>query len=226
MIKYHRDFIQHSDEWRAARCGLLTASEMDRIITPAKLQYSSSKETKTHLFELMAQRVNSYVEPQFQNFDMQRGEEDESRARETYHEKFAPVDTCGFVTNDKWGFTLGFSPDGIVGDDGIIEAKSRLQKYQMQTIVQNEMPDDFKIQVQTGLLVTERAWCDFITYCGGMKMWVLRVMADKAVQNAILAAATQFEETLAAMMKIYDERLSSPDARFVDTERVEREMHV
>lgn len=225
-IKYYPELVQSTDEWRAARCGILTASEMSRIITPAKLQYAQNEKEKTHLLELAAQRINNYVEPTFLGFDMERGKMDELDAKLIYNKEYALLTDVGFITNDKWGFTLGYSPDALVGEEGAIEVKSRVQKYQLETILADEMPDEFKIQVQTGLLVSERAWCDFITYCGGMKMFTKRVFADQKIQDAIVAAAKTFHERLDAVLKLYQERISASGARFMPTERVEREMHL
>jgi hypothetical protein len=225
-IKYYDNIIQRSEEWYAARCGLLTASEMKNIITPAKLEYAKNDKEKTHLYELLAQRVNKYVEPAFLGFDMLRGQEDESYARVTYIENYSQVKDCGFITNDKWGFTLGYSPDGLVGEHGVIETKSRSQKFQMETILADAMPDEYKIQVQTGLLVSERKWCDFISYCGGMMMMVKRVEADPVIQEAIVKAATIFHGKLDDMLKLYAQRVDDPGMRLVMTERVEREIHL
>lgn len=205
-IKYHRNLVQGTPEWFSARCGLLTASEMKLIITPAKLQYASNDKERAHLYELVAQRITQFVEPTYISDDMMRGKDDEIDAKITYTEHFQNVEDIGFVTNDKWGFTLGYSPDGLVGNDGQIECKSRRQKYQVETILSGQMPDDYKIQVQTGLLVTERSWCDFISYCGGMPMITLRIEADKTVQDAIIVAATTFHEKMDKSLKEYKEK--------------------
>lgn len=218
-IKIYEEILQGSDEWFAARCGLLTASEMDKIITPAKLQYSNSEKERTHLYELAAQRVTQYVEPSYIGDHMLRGMEDEITARELYSEKYAPVKEVGFVTNDRWGFTLGCSPDGLVGDDGCIEIKSRLQKYQFETILKNEMPVDYALQVQTILLVTERKWVDFISYSNGLHMMTKRVYPDALVQSAILEAASQFHGKINNALKVYYDQLKSPTARLIPTER-------
>lgn len=109
----------------------------------------------------------------------------------------------GFVTNDQWGFTLGYSPDGLVGDDGLIECKSRKQKYQMETIMTDTVPEEYVIQLQTGLLVTERKWIDYISYCGGMPMYVRRVVPDEKIQAAIVAAATIFHQKLEKIINTY-----------------------
>ncbi len=225
-IRYHDDLIQGSDEWHAARCGLLTASEMDRILTP-KLKVAENVKSRAHLWECAAQRISRYVEPQYISDSMLRGHEDEILARALYSEKRAPVTECGFVTNDKWGFTLGGSPDGLVGDDGLIECKSRCQKYQVQTIVEEwtgvaRVPEDFMLQIQSLLLVTGRKWCDFISYSGGLPMAVVRAEIDTKAQDAILEAAAKFEarinEVVADFHDAVKARGHSPTDRRVEVE--------
>lgn len=223
-ITYHNNLIQGTDEWLQARCGLLTASEMHKIITPT-LKVADNDKTRAHLWELLAQRITGYVEPQYVSDDMLRGQEDEVRARDYYREHYSDTQTSGFVTNDEWGFTIGYSPDDLVGDDGLIECKSRRQRFQVQTIVEN-VPDqiavaDYHLQCQTGMLVTKRKWCDLVSYSGGLPLAVIRIHADPAIQEAIVAAATAFESKLAEKLAIY----KTASAGLVPTERViEQEM--
>ena len=225
--RYHEDLQQGSDEWLAARCGLLTASEMKLIITPT-LKIASNDKERAHLFELLAQRITGYVEPHYFSDDMLRGQEDEIEACILYGKHYAPVDNVGFITNDRWGFTIGYSPDGLVGRHGLVECKSRRQKYQVQTILDNVAfdiaPDDYMLQLQTGLLVSERQWIDFISYSGGLPMCVIRVHPDPVMQDAILNAAAAFEKRIAEKRAEYDRILSTkkliPTAR-----RVEQEMY-
>ncbi len=80
-ITYHKDLIQGSDEWVAARRGILTASEMKLILTPTLKMASNDKE-RAHLYELMAQRITGHVEPHYISDDMLRGQEEEIYARE------------------------------------------------------------------------------------------------------------------------------------------------
>lgn len=221
----HANVIQGTDEWLAMRCGLLTASEMKLIVTLGGKKANNDKE-RAHLNELLAQRITRFVEPFYVSADMLRGQEDEIKARQLYHERYAPVTEVGFITNGKWGFTLGYSPDGLVGDDGLIECKSRRQKFQVETILANEVPDDFVLQVQTGLLVSERAWLDFVSYSGGLPMCVIRAFPDEAIQTAILEAAQDFEKRLYEKMGSYYEIISDK-GRFIPTERtVIQEMFV
>jgi hypothetical protein len=195
---------------------------MKLILTPT-LKVASNDKERGHLYELLAQRITRHVEPHYISDDMLRGMEDELTARDLYSEKYAPVTQCGFVTNDIWGVTIGCSPDGLVGDDGMIEIKSRRQKYQIETIVSGEMPADYSVQVQTALLVTERAWCDFVTFSGGLPMLTLRVMPDPQVHDAIISAAQAFEERLAIRLDQYHAALRS--LRTIPTERrIEQEM--
>ena len=235
-IKYHHNLIQGSSEWFAARCGLLTASEMENIITPKTLQPVKKKnpdEHIDHLWELLGQRITGYVEPAYVSDHMLRGQADEVDAKYEYEKKYARITDCGFVTNDKWGFTLGCSPDGLVNDDplngmGGVECKGRLQKFQVETILNNKMPDDYRIQVQTTLLITERQWWDFNSYCGGMPMLTVRVYPDAAVQKAIVEAATIFHQNLELMLTKYHRIAGDSARRLVPTVRrpPDMEMHL
>ena len=225
-VTLHPEVEQGTPEWFAMRRGILTASEMNRIITPAKMQYSNSEKEKAHLYELAAQIVTGYTEPTFVSFDMLRGRDEEIAARATYSARFTPATTVGFITNDKWGFTIGCSPDGIVGDEGQLEIKSRAQKFQMETIITDQMPDEYKIQVQTALLVSERPWCDFISYCGGMPMFTKRIFADAEAQAKILEAATIFNGKLDTILMSYGALIDAKDSTLVPTARVETEIKV
>lgn len=218
-IKYYPNIEQRSPEWFALKCGVLTASNMGRIITPAKLLYSKSEAAKAYLYELVAQRITKYIEPQFQSFDMMRGEEEELLAKALYSEKYAPITDMGFVTNDKWGFTLGCSPDGLVGEDGGVQMKSRIQKFQIETIISDGNMEDFLLQIQTELLVTERKWWDFTSYSNGLNMAVFRMYPDRKIHDAILAGAATFHEQMDALIKVYQDKLASPDARITPVER-------
>lgn len=228
-IVIHAEMVQGSQEWAAARCGLLTASEMHLIVTPTLKAASNDKE-RGHLFELLGQRITKHVEPRYVGDQMLRGMDDEIEALDVYDKNYAPVKRVGFITNDKWGFTIGYSPDALVGDDGQVECKSRNQKYQIRTLteyVPNDLIDpDFVIQCQTGLMVSERAWCDLVSYCGGLPMATVRVFPDEKIQGAIHDAAKAFEGRLSGAQSRYEMVLASK-ARLIPTERrIYQEMHM
>jgi hypothetical protein len=210
-ITYYPNVVQGSDEWLAQRCGMLTASEMHLILTPT-LKVARNEKTRLHLYELLAQRITQYVEPRYVSDDMLRGQDDELEARQWYSDNVAPVTECGFVTRQFpaffGDFAVGYSPDGLVGDDGLIECKSRRQKYQVQTFVEwrtgNAIPDDYLLQCQTGLYVTQRKWLDLVSWSGGLPPCVMRVHPVPAVQAAIAKAVDDFETQLSEIRRVYE----------------------
>lgn len=222
-ITYHNDLIQGSDEWHAARCGLVTASEMKLLLTPT-LKVAANEKTRAHVWELLAQRITRYVEPTYIGDEMLRGLDDEILARNLYANECAKVDEVGFITNDRWGFILGCSPDGLVGADGLIEAKSRRQKFQVEAIATLAVPVDHMLQTQSLLLIAERQWLDYISYSGGLPMLVLRVYPDPAVHEAIIEAAALFEEEIAARHAAYLGSMTTHQRLFATERRIEQEM--
>lgn len=218
----HRDLIQGTDEWLAARCGLITASEMKLLVTPT-FKAANNDKTRSHLYELAAQRITRYVEPSYISDDMLRGHIDEMEALKVYAENVAEVAQVGFITNSQWGFTLGYSPDALVGSDGLVECKSRRQKFQVQTIVEHvatgnaSIPVDYILQAQTGLMVSGRDWLDFISYSGGLPMCIIRVFPDDKIQTAILEACLAAEERIADIIATFE---APPEgSRLFPTER-------
>ena len=216
MITHHPDIIQGTDAWHELRLGRLTASSMNAVMSAKTLKPTKAE---GHLFDLLAQRITGHVEPQFISDDMLRGQADEIEARALYARHYAPVTELGFITRDFDDFTLGYSPDGLVGDDGLIECKSRRQKYQTETIIAGAVPIEHVLQCQAGLLISGRQWLDYVGYCAGMPMAVIRVWPDETVQAAIVEAALVFEEALADRLEAYRDALSADGARLVATER-------
>ncbi len=236
-IKYYPNLIQGSDEWLEARRGILTASEMKRAISKktdwntGAVTFKAPDDDKlwSHVYELAAQRLGGFIEPTYIGDDMLRGLNDEQDAKilyaQNYLENPADLQTPGFITNDKWGFTLGYSPDGLIGKKRGLECKSRRQKFQIETIIGGIAPDDFTIQLQTGILVAEFDDIEFISYSGGHPMMTLRVYPDPVLQDAILQAAATFHDRLEQVMNDYRARIAAPGARFIPTIRkIEEQM--
>lgn len=217
-ITVHKDLEQGSDEWFAIRCGTLTAGSTKLIMTPTGKAASNDKE-RAHLWELAAQRITKYIEPSFLGDEMIRGMEDEITARDLYAKHHAPVEQVGHVMNDGFGFTMGYSPDGLVGDDGMIEIKSRRQRFTIEQLITGVIPDEFQPQMQAGMMITGRKWCDFICYCGGLPMVPIRVPANPEMQATILTIATAFEVRLQRAVREYGERMESLGDKAIPTER-------
>lgn len=188
----HTELEQGSDEWLAARRGIVTASVIGALITPA-LKVADNETSRGLTLTLTAERITGHVEPVFVSQAMLRGQMDEPLARAWYAEHHAPVTETGFMVEDKWGFPIGYSPDGLVGEDGLIEIKSRDPKIHLKTILAGEPPRENLAQMQAGMLVTGRSWCDYISWCGGMRPYVVRVHADDGWAQAITDAAACFE---------------------------------
>lgn len=173
------------------------------------------------MFDLAAQRITGMVPAEIYSTHTDRGKLDEPIARDIYHWEYAPVDEVGFITNDKWGFTLGYSPDGLVGDDGAIEIKSRDPKYQLQTIIGGVVPDEHVLQVQGAMLIGERAWIDYVSYCAGMPMVVMKVTPDLELQNKILDVLKKAEDEIQTLIRLYKSRIEDGNMRLTATQRRE-----
>lgn len=230
-IKYYHDIVQGTDEWLQLKQGVLSASTLKNVITPSKLKLSAAATARLFYDDILSQRIDKTPQPNFMSFDMIRGHEDEPYAIEQYEKKYnCEVRHCGFIINSKLGFPLGYSPDALVGDDGLVEIKSRVPKYQIKTILDHIagrsaeiVPGEFMIQLQTGLLVTERKWIDFISFCNGNQMVTIRVEPLPAFQEAIEAAAISFEDTLQKNMQKYKDAVAN-DTRLTPTPRRNMEM--
>jgi hypothetical protein len=216
------DLIQGTDEWLEQRRGLVTASVVGKLITAKTIKPASNDDSRGLTALLVAERITGHVDPVYVSDDMLRGQEDEPRARDLYSERYAPVRETGFMIREEDGWRLGYSPDGLVGDDGLIEVKSRRAKKQLMTILSDEVPTENMAQLQAGLLVTGRQWIDYVSYCGGMPMYVKRVLPDDRWFEAIVAAVKQFEITAAEMVAAYHPATEglAPTERAVDLEMV------
>jgi hypothetical protein len=167
------------------------------------LEPSDSDNARSLTMLLASERINGWSDPTWVSDDMMRGIEDEPRAREVYARNFAPVTEVGFMTEDRWGFTLGYSPDGLVGDDGLIEIKSRRPKKQVETVISGRPPAINMPQLQAGLLVSGRKWIDYVSYAGGMHLFVTRVYPDEQWFDAIVKAVRVFEDNAADIVAQY-----------------------
>ena len=216
------DLIQGSDEWLEARRGIVTASTVGQLITPKTIKPASNPDSRALTALLVAERITGWAETPYVSHDMVRGSLDEPVARGIYAEHYAPVAEVGFMVRDFGSCRIGYSPDGLVGDDGIIEVKSRRPKQHLSHVIAGQVPAENMAQIQCGLLVSGRQWCDYISYCGGMPMWIRRVEPDPRWHDAILAAVEQFEQAAAEMIAAYREAV----AGFPMTERGTYDMDV
>jgi hypothetical protein len=215
-IRYLHMIEQGSEEWLRLRLGIVTASEINIILTP-KGKFAKSEKMRTYACEIAAQRETAFIEDSYQSFDMMRGNFQEEVARDLYHDNFEEVHKCGFIIRDFGEYKIGASPDGLVGIIGGIEIKSRLSKFQVKTIINGEVPEEYMNQIQALLLVSDREWFDYVQYSSGLPLFVKRVYPDPERQNLIKEAVAEFEKVVVEIQKEYQERAS----KLVQTERVE-----
>jgi hypothetical protein len=194
---------QGTPEWFAARCGIVTASVVGQLITAKTMQPAINDTSRGLTATLAAERITGHVEPSPTSRDMERGTMDEPFARDYYSKHHAPVVEVGFMVRDFGTCKIGYSPDGLVGDNGLIEIKSRAQKKHLQTILADEVPAENMAQCQTGLLVSGREWIDYVSFCSGMPLWTKRILPDLAWHVAILEAVQLFEQNAANMINVY-----------------------
>jgi predicted phage-related endonuclease len=135
------------------------------------------------IYKIAMERLTGKISEGYSNAAMQRGIELEPMAREAYEvEKLTLVEQCGFIEVDEW---LGCSPDGLVGDEGMIQIKCPAYNTHIGYIVNDEVPKDYYIQMQTELYVSGRRWNDFVSFHPDLPMYVKRVLPDEAMIKKI-----------------------------------------
>ena len=203
-LTIYDELEQGSDEWLQARAGILTASVVGQLITPSKVQVSKSDTARAVMETLLAERITGIVEPLFVTADMQRGQDEEPFARDLYVEHTGKaVDEVGFMTLTINGHRIGYSPDGLVGDEGLIEIKSRRHKKHLRTILTDTVPPENYAQLQTGLLVTGREWIDYVSFSTQMPLHIIRVEPDERWQDAIAEALDAYETYAEQALGLY-----------------------
>ena len=196
---------QGSDSWLQARAGILTASTIGQLITAKTIKPAMNDRSRGLCQTLIAERITGHVEPVHPNRAMTRGTLLEPEARRIYSEQTGQdVDEVGFARLDTDTYTLGSSPDGLVGETGGIEIKSPSAKVHVATVLSGAIPDYNRAQVQAFLHVTGREWCDFISYYPGEPLFIIRDHPDPRWQKAIVSAAEQFEETARSAAARYE----------------------
>jgi putative phage-type endonuclease len=170
------DIDQLSDDWFEARGAIPTASGFDRIVTS---RGEPSKQQKAYLYQLAGESILGRKEEGYTNYAMQRGIELEPEARGYYElVKGVEVQQVGLCYPDK-KMKYACSPDGLVGDDGMIEIKCPVIHTHVEYLLNNKIPTAYIQQVQGSLLITGRDWCDFMSYYPGLRALIVRVERDE-----------------------------------------------
>tara|TARA_R110000822_G_scaffold303522_3_gene428245 strand:- start:426 stop:1052 length:627 start_codon:yes stop_codon:yes gene_type:complete len=153
---------QGSTEWLSLRLGKITASRVKDVLTKGR-GTSPSKTAESYMMELIAEILTGNSKPFFENDAMRWGTETEPQARAMYavNNDFVDVKEVAFVEHNE---QVGISPDGLVGDDGLLEIKCPNTTTQLKRALSDDYSADYKAQIQMQLWVTEREWCDFLSF--------------------------------------------------------------
>jgi len=182
---------------------MVTASTVGRLLTPT-LKVANNETSRALTTALVTERLTGYSDPPYLNADTIRGIDMEPYAVARYAEHNGErVEPMGFMVNDDYGFEVGYSPDGLVRGEGLIEVKCPRAKNHFATIVSGEVPAEHMAQIQCGLMVSGRKWVDFVSFYAGMPMWVKRVEADPDWHVAIVNAVENFEANAADLASTY-----------------------
>ncbi len=162
---------QGTPEWHEARRGIPTASCFSDILAKGQ-----GKTRRKYLLTLAGEILTGEVTPGFTNAHMERGHamEDEARRMYAFMRDTDPV-LVGFMRRDR----TGASPDSLIGEDGLLEIKTKLPHLQLEALESRKLPSDHVAQVQGQLWVSGREWCDFVSYWPRMPLFTVRVERDE-----------------------------------------------
>lgn len=200
---------QGSAEWFAQRAGKVTASRVADVIAKTKTGWGASR--ANYAAQLVAERLTGNVEPTFTNAAMQWGTDKEPEAREAYEFHAGVfVDQVGMIDHPKIAMT-GASPDGLVGDDGLVEIKCPNTATHIETLLSGKVPAKYVTQMAWQMACTGRAWCDFVSFDPRMpehmRLFVQRVDRDDALIAALEAEVSAFlaevSDTVASLSRAY-----------------------
>lgn len=193
------DVEQGTPEWFAARLGLPTASMFSTVMASGR-GGGESKTRRKYMLQLVGERITGQPAEQFTTAAMDRGHAMEPEARELYELVTGnTVQQVGFMRRTSTG--AGYSPDGLVGEDGAIEIKTMAPHILIDVLLRQEMPPEHRAQVQGGLWVSARKWCDFIGYWPGLPPFVKRIHRDDAYIAQVAVAVREFNAELDAIEK-------------------------
>ncbi|MBA2779408.1 lambda exonuclease family protein [Billgrantia kenyensis] len=190
---------QGTPEWHAARLGIVTMSELKTLLVKGKGPGGFGTGAISYMHQLIGERITGEPSDAFQgNAHTRRGHELEPVARELYQEAtgLPRLEQVGIILNHG----VGYSPDCLVDSNGLAEIKTKLPKYQIELLLEGELPQEHVAQCQGGLWVSEREWIDFVSYWPGMPLFVKRAYRDEALIKTIAERVEAFYEEMERRM--------------------------
>lgn len=200
---------QRTEAWLQARLGRVTGSRVADLMAKTKTGYSTSR--ANYQAELICERLTGQQGERFTNAAMAWGTETEPQARAAYEflTDRSVVET-GFVLHPTLA-DFGASPDGLVGDDGLLEIKCPNTATHIETLLGETVPAKYITQMQAQMACTGRAWCDFVSFDprlpGHLQVWIKRVDRDAAF-------ITEMESEISAFLTELDAKVEALRARY------------
>ena len=190
---------QGSPEWFEQRRGKVTASRIADIMAKTKSGYSTSRQN--YLMQLLCERLTGKVEESFKSSAMQRGNDLEPEARNWYQlETGEIVEQVSFIDHPNID-DAGASPDGLVGNEGLIEIKCPNTATHIETLRSKKPSDRYYKQMQWQMACTGRKWCDFVSFDNrlpdNLAYFCVRIDRNEEAIAEIEAEVNKFLEELA-----------------------------
>lgn len=204
--------IQGSPEWLAQRVGKVTASRMGDLMARTKSGWGAGR--ANYAAELLVERLTGLPTPRFINDAMRWGTEQEPYARAAYEQAFGvDVLQTGLVDHPEIDMAAA-SPDGLIGDDGLLEVKCPLTATHVDALLGAPIPDAYRLQMQWQMACTGRAWCDFASFDPRlpeeMRLHVRRVPRDTSLivdlETEVAAFIREIDEKVAKLTSLYQHK--------------------
>ena len=190
------DCEQGSPEWFAARAGIPTASQFSTVMASGR-GGAESKTRRTYMLKLAGEIITGDPMDSFSNAHTERGHEMEPEARNFYAFRHdVDPQLIGFIRNGN----AGASPDSLIGENGLLEIKTKLPHLLIDVTLRGEFPTDHKAQCQGQLWIAELEWIDLICYWPKMEPFIARAYRDEEYIKQLARAVDQFNDELAEII--------------------------
>lgn len=196
---------QGSELWLNLRAGRFTATDAPELI-PDKRNGKAKKGLETLCYKKAAYWLTGNLPENFVTAAMEWGHQHEANARALYEEVTGnAVKEIGFAEQDDYA---GCSPDGLVGEEGLIEIKCKQDNNHLYAVCNEWIDPDHELQMQYQMLITNRHWCDYVLYNPLFKnpIYVKRVFKDADVQAQLAEGLANGRELIKKIIENYDGR--------------------
>jgi len=192
----HHQIEQGTEEWFQLRMGKFTASKFGNLFAG-----KTTAKYNEPIYQAVYERLTGERPDDFKSAYMERGNELEAEALGVYSDlTFTPVQAGGFCELDDW---VGGSPDGLIGEDGMVQVKCPKFSTMIKYMQDQELPKEYLHQVQGEMLVSGRQWSDFMAYHPKLTPVIVRIKRDeeviKAIQTELIEAKIAANKILKAL---------------------------